>query len=125
MKNHGLKVCATPRKGRGVFASTAFAAGEVLESAPTITLSEADSDALKGTILDDYYLAHPENQTEGLIVMGLAMLCNHSEAPNVDTEYRRDEATGWFVELRANQAISAGEEIRRRYACPPWFEPVE
>ncbi len=125
MRSHGLEIRAVPGKGRGVFATTAFATGDLLETAPTIPLGAADAKAMIGTIVDDYYFAHPESEAEGLVVMGLAMLCNHSETPNVDTEYRHDEKTGWLVELRANRAIPPGEEICRRYACTLWFDPVD
>lgn len=122
MTTDRLRVGTTPAKGRGVFAAAAFAPGDLVASAPTIEMTAHDTDVLPGTVLDDYYFAHPQDEAGGLFVLGLAALCNHSDDPNVDTEVASTGDCGLVVHLRARCAIDPGEEITRRYACPPWFE---
>lgn len=113
---------AVTGKGRGVFAVAAIAVGDVIEHSCTIELSAADCDIVRPTPIEDYYFAHPEDDKRGLMVLGLASLCNHSDAPNVDTSFVRDDGLGWIVVLTANRGIAVGAEITRRYACPPWFK---
>ncbi|MEZ5670673.1 MAG: hypothetical protein R3F55_25200 [Alphaproteobacteria bacterium] len=111
-------------KGRGVYATAAIAAGEVILCDCTIELSEADVVAVTPTAIDNYYFAHPAGDRLGLVVLGLASLCNHADAPSALTLTERDPELGWLVTLVAARAIAAGEEITRRYACPVWFEPA-
>lgn len=117
-----VRPMASAGKGRGVFAITAIAAGDVVETSCTIELSIADCETVRPTAVEDYYFAHPDDEARGLVVLGLASLCNHADAPNVDTSFYHDPGLGWVVVLTANRAIGADEEITRRYACPPWFE---
>lgn len=112
---------AVSGKGRGVFAVRAIAAGAVIEQSCTIELSVADCETVRPTAIEDYYFAHPEDEKRGLMVLGLASLCNHADNQNVDTSFVHDDDLGWIVVLTTNRAIADGEEITRRYACPPWF----
>ena len=116
---------AVARKGRGVFACEIIRSGDLVETAPTVELGHHDTDTLAATCLDDYYFAHPANPDGGLMVLGLASLCNHSDRPNVRTAARRDDRIGWVIELWALRDIAPGEEITRRYACNPWFETAD
>ena len=109
-------------KGRGVVANRPIAAGECLEIALTVELSQADTDAVIGTRIDDYYFAHPADTEAGLLVLGLAALCNHSNDPSAMTVARHQDQVGWVIDLVATRDIAAGEEITRRYSCAPWFE---
>jgi SET domain-containing protein len=111
------------RKGRGVFALVRIAAGELLETAPTVELSQHDTDAIIGTTLDNYYFAHPADPEGGLLVFGLCSLINHADEPNAETAVRHLKEVGWQLELRALRDIEPGEELTRRYACELWFEP--
>ncbi len=120
-----LQLRAVGGKGRGVFATGPIAAGEVLETAPTVVLDRHDTDTIVGTTLDNYYFAHPRDPEGGLLVLGVSSLLNHSDAPNAETEARQEEGLGWLVELRALRGIGAGEELTRRYACELWFEPEQ
>lgn len=110
------------KKGRGVIAYRYIHAGEHLERAHTIELDKTDTAGLAATCLDDYYFAHPGDPDGGLLVLGLASLCNHSEDPNVRAIARKDAPVGWVVEMRALRDIKPGEELTRRYACDLWFE---
>jgi len=111
-------------KGRGVRSLAAIARGELIESAPTILLSAADCALQELTALGDYYFAHPENDDDGLVVLGLASLCNHDEAPNAEVRWRHAEGVGWIGDLTALRTIARGEEITRCYRCQPWFQVV-
>lgn len=117
-----IRPMATADKGRGVIAVSDIAAGNVIEQSCTIELGAADCEAVRVTLIEDYYFAHPVDDKCGLMVLGLASLCNHAETPNVDTSFIHDDKLGWIVLLTANQTIAAGTEITRRYACPPWFQ---
>lgn len=119
-----LAVRAIQGKGRGVVALVPLRAGETLERAPAVELGAEDTERIALTRLDDYYFAHPGDPEGGLIVLGLATLVNHGERPNAETVTSFERGVGWTVALRALRDIAAGEEITRRYACPPWFEPV-
>jgi hypothetical protein len=124
MRRDGLIVRAAPGKGRGVFAARAFMAGELIERAVALTLSEADTDAIAICALDAYYFRHPTDPEGGLLVLGLATLVNHADLPNAETVCALDRDVGWTVTLRATRMIAAGEEVTRRYACALWFDPV-
>lgn len=117
-----IRPMASAGKGRGVFATRAIATGEVVETSCTIELSVADCETVRPTAVEDYYFAHPEDEKLGLVVLGLASLCNHADTPNVDTSFFKDNGLGWVTVLTANQPITVGTEITRRYACPPWFQ---
>lgn len=118
-----LEIRAMARKGRGVFAAAPIAAGEVLETAPTVELDQHDTDTIVGTTFDNYYFAHPSDPEGGLLVFGLTSLVNHADDPNTETTPRHVDGTGWVLELRALCDIVPGQELTRRYACELWFEP--
>lgn len=117
-----IRPMASQGKGRGVFAVAPIAEGEIVEASCTIELGIDDCLTVRPTPVEDYYFCHPEDERRGLVVLGLASLCNHAEKPNVDTTFVHDTDLGWITVLTANRAIAADEEITRRYACPPWFD---
>lgn len=118
------EVRAVRGKGRGIFASCAIEAGEVILVDPSIELSAEDCLTLRPTLIEDYHFAHPDGDEKGLLVFGLSSLANHSESPAAITEYHYAPEIGWTVTLRAARKLAPGDEITRRYACEPWFEPV-
>ena len=111
----------TSTKGRGVFAMNRIEAGELIEACTCIELNAGSCALIERTPLDDYYFHHPGDETSGLLVLGLASLCNHSDEASADTRYERDPELGWIVTLIATREIAPGEEVTRCYACPPWF----
>lgn len=117
-------VRAVRGKGRGIFATCAIGAGEVILVDPSIELSAEDCLALRPTLIEDYHFAHPEGEEKGLLVFGLSSLANHAELPTAITEYGHAPDIGWTITLRAARMLAAGDEITRRYACEPWFEPI-
>lgn len=118
--NPRIEVRAVGRKGRGVFAAVPIGAGDLLEAAPTVEITD---DIVPGSRLDDYPFAHPDDPKWGLIVFGLVSLMNHADDPNTVEAKRHVEGLGWIVETRAARDIAPGEEITRRYVCELWFEP--
>lgn len=113
----------SPGRGRGLFATAAIAAGEVLERACSIPLKSAQCDALETILpLGDHYFRHPANGDEGLLLLGLVSLANHAEEPNALVRYVHLAEVGWIAELVALSPIAAGEEITHRYRCAPWFD---
>lgn len=117
-------VRTTTGKGRGVFAATAFDAGALIDANACVALNSRDCMALEDTPLGQYYFAHPQNAEDGLFLLGAISLVNHADAPNAEISWRHESPLGWIAELRALRAIAPGEEITRRYVCPPWFEVV-
>jgi SET domain-containing protein len=113
----------SPGRGRGLFAHEAIAKGEVLERACTVYIDAAQAPALDKMLpLGDFYFEHPLSKQEGLMVLGLASLCNHADDPNADVRFEDGGALGWIAVLHALRDIGAGEEITYRYKCPLWFE---
>ncbi len=116
-----IRTAQIPGKGRGLVAGEAIAPGDVIDRCPTIHLSAADCELMERSAVGDYYFAHPEDTEAGVVVLGHISLCNHSEMPNAELRWRIEDGVGWVAELFALRAIAAGEEITRRYRCPPWF----
>lgn len=122
---HCAEPFSVPGKGRGVRATVRLAPGDVIVRDCTVLLSAADCTTLLPTAIEDYYFAHPEDPAQGLMVLGLASMCNHSDDPSALTLIERDAALGWIVKLTATRTIPPGGEITRRYACQPWFDVAE
>ncbi|MFZ5608486.1 MAG: SET domain-containing protein-lysine N-methyltransferase [Pseudomonadota bacterium] len=108
-------------KGRGVAAAMPLHVGEVLEIAPTVLLNAEECSHVEQTALGNYYFAHPSSEDDGLIILGIASLLNHSETPNAEVTWCDDPHLGLIAVLRALKPIATGEEITRRYRCHPWF----
>jgi hypothetical protein len=113
----------SPGRGRGLFATGPIPAGELIERCCSIPLTSPQCDALEGILpLGDYYFRHPVDPEQGLLLLGLMSLANHSDEPNARIGFTHAEGVGWIAELTATRAIAAGEEITHRYRCAPWFE---
>ena len=120
-----IAVGPSPGKGRGVFASRAIRAGEIIEEAPVIVLPGAEIEHLERTALQDYYFLWGADEKDAAILLGVCSLCNHSYEPNAVFELRPDSQTIRFV---ARRDIAAGEEITTNYNGDPanlkpvWFD---
>jgi uncharacterized protein len=113
------------RKGRGLFARTAMAPGELIEAAPVIVLSAEDCRTLDRTKLGHYYFhwdGDYDGDGRGALALGLIALCNHSGRPKARA--RRNHATE-HLELVALTPIAPGDEITIDYGCSLWFEASE
>ena len=119
----GLCVRTVPGRGRGVHASRAFAAGEVVERAPVIVFPRAAVAPLRGSTLDDYWFWWDD--LHNAAALGCGSLYNHACPANA--RFERDLAARTLV-YRAVRPIAAGEEITINYhgdpddASPVWFE---
>ena len=120
-----ISVGPSPGKGRGVFASRAIRAGEIIEEAPVIVLPGTEIEHLERTGLQDYYFLWGTDEEDAAILLGACSLCNHSYEPNAVFELRPESQTIRFVALRD---IAAGEEVTTNYNGDPanrkpvWFD---
>jgi SET domain-containing protein len=111
-------------KGRAVFARRPFAPGDLIDAAPVIVVSAADSALLDRTVVGHYYFhwAGEEPDGTGALALGLLSLCNHSARPRARVHRNFADET---LELVAVAPIASGEEITIAYGCKLWFEPSE
>jgi hypothetical protein len=110
----------SPGRGRGLFA----VAGEVIDRACTVYIGEHQTKPLDAMQpLGDFYFEHPRSKEAGLMVLGLASLCNHANPANTNVRFEEDALCGWIAVLYALDAIAPGAEVTYRYRCPLWFEP--
>lgn len=104
-----VRVRMAPGMGRGVFASRAIRAGEVLGEFHTIRLPANEVAAARGSTLSQFWF---EDDADGsaFLVLGWIELINHSSTPNADRSWRAS-AEGEVVTLYATHAIAAGEQL--------------
>jgi hypothetical protein len=111
-----------PGKGRGVIATEAIAAGELVERSPVLPIAMADSEA---PVISDYAFAWGEDVPgfevgkECAIGLGYLGLYNHATPSNVRLErhYAENE-----MSIHALRDIAAGEELTIDYDIPLWFD---
>lgn len=119
----GLRVAESSGRGRGVFATRAFAKDEVLERAPVLVISRAIVRPLEGTRLDDYWFWWDDEHLA--LALGCGSLYNHRCPANA--RFVRDFDAKLMTYLAARD-IAPGEEITINYGGPPdcsdpvWFE---
>lgn len=100
-----------PRKGRGAVANRLIVSGEVIDHCYTFHMSASDLLVFQQMSIGGYWFSNPGNETEGLIVLGLASLLNHSAHPNAALDWHHDSALGWVAYVNAVMDIFPGEEI--------------
>ena len=110
-----------PGKGRGVVAVVACKAGTEVERSPVVVVP-ADDLLVRphGRTVPDQYLLHWSEAPGRELAMGLGllMLYNHSNRPNVAFETGPEPDTMSVLALRD---IAAGEELTYDYDVPLWF----
>ena len=122
-----LEVRSHPKKGRGVFAASRLACGEIIETTPIILIPAAEWPHIEPTVLALYiYNFGPTAEEEhAAIALGFGSLYNHSYMPNAKYIKSWEEQVIRFVALRD---IEPGEEITINYngspenQTPIWFE---
>ncbi len=113
-----------PGKGRGVVATEAIAAGEIVERSPVLPISMETSER-PGLL--DYAFAWGEDVPgfapgkECAIGLGFLGLYNHARPSNVRLLRHYDESE---MSVQALRDIEAGEELTIDYDIPLWFEPA-
>ena len=100
-------------RGRGVFATRAFAAGEEVEICPSVELPRAET---KGGVLADYVFDSERGNDAVVVVLGYGMLYNHADDPNLEYEQDTDGVVTFF----AVRAIAPGEELTITYGSDWW-----
>jgi SET domain-containing protein len=112
----------SPGRGRGLFAAARIGAGEVIERACTVYIGAGQAVTLDRMLpLGDFYFQHPLAKEDGLMVLGLASLCNHADEPNADVRFDEGGPFGWIAVLYALSEIAQAQEITYRYRCSLWF----
>ena len=115
-------------KGRGVFATSFFAAGQRIESAPVIVVPAKEWACMENTVLYNYGYAYGGDPEDMAIVLGYGSLYNHSYQPNAQYVRRIGER---LLDFYAIRDIAPGEEITINYNGdageeePLWFHVTE
>lgn len=107
-------------KGRGVFALRDIKKGEIVETAPVITVSKKN--VKHNGQAPDGYLLDWDDETEGeeyCMPLGYIMMYNHSKTPNLSLE---NDMHDYFMTATANRDIKRGEELTWNYNCELWFD---
>ena len=121
-----IRYIQIPGKGRGIVATSAIAAGELIERSPVLPIGTAESESPG---LNDYSFAwgedveggYPEGQ-ECAVGLGYLSLYNHSDTSNVSlTRHYEDNE----MSIHALRDIAAGEELTINYDVPLWFEETK
>lgn len=109
--------------GRGVFASEAIGAGEVVEMCPVIVVAADDVESLEATALRDHWYGWGDDG-DAAVAMGHGSFYNHADDPSC--EYEAHEVLDALV-VRAMRDVAAGEELTIDYTGGGinelWFEP--
>ena len=100
-------------KGRGVFATRRYRAGEVIETAPVLIVPKAQNEALAATFLE-HYIFQTDNKKHLVIGLGITSLFNHNEPANAEFFISVES-----IIVKAKQAISIGAEVTIDYGWGP------
>lgn len=110
-----VKLIDIPGKGRGVVATEAIRAGEVIEVCPILILRPKDAAFLEnGSDTLHYYFLEQTIFNRSCVMFGYASMYNHSFEPNADLDYD-DNPAEQYVLIRALKSIEPGEEIVWNY----------
>jgi SET domain-containing protein len=119
----GVAVAESPGRGRGVFATRWFRAGECIENAPVIVVPRSNVAPLQGTLLDDYWFVWDDEHSA--FALGWVSLYNHACPANAT--FRLDHARR-AIAIVAVADIAPGSEVTINYHGEPndpdpvWFE---
>ena len=107
-----------PKKGRCVLAKRTFRKNETIAVDPVIVLRVKE---VAGTVLNDYVLWW-KGRNKVALGLGVSVLINHSETPNVFFRFGIEDE---LVAVTARRTIAKGEELLVDYNIPLWFDPVD
>lgn len=107
-----MYVAASPVHGRGVFSNRDIDAGELIERAPLIPISNNEDELLKNTSLYHYYFLVKNEQIKVVLGLGYSSLYNHGAPSNAAYHINLEEQT---IDIKAVQAIKANGEIFINY----------
>jgi uncharacterized protein len=97
----------TKTMGRGVFAISPIASGELIGFFPTVLIDAAQRPALENTVISQFWFV---DEREAALVMGFPELINHSDTANVGHRFLQSP-TGEVAEFRALRDIQEGEQL--------------
>lgn len=117
-------VAESPLGGRGVFASEAIAAGEVVEVCPVIVVAAEEIDDLNRTSLADHWYGWGDHG-DAAVAFGHGSFYNHADDPTC--EYLEHETLEALV-IVARCHVAAGAELTIDYTGGGendlWFDPA-
>ncbi|MEE9437850.1 MAG: SET domain-containing protein [Saprospiraceae bacterium] len=119
-----LYIINSDDKGRGVYTTTPYSKGDLIEICHVIIIPKAELPIIHKTVLHDYYFLWGENLQECAIALGYGSLYNHELHPNANFILDIENQT---IDIEAIQDIEAGEEITLNYNGEPgnsdklWF----
>ena len=102
------------KMGRGVFATQKIPHKTIIMVAHTICLLKSDIKELTNTTISGHYFKHPREDYEGLFVLGLITMLNHSYDPNVEIVLRKKK-TQYIAECIAIKPINARSQLFMDY----------
>ena len=106
----GVEIRYSPGKGRGVFATRAIARGEVVETAPALTIPKSDVDHALATFLQ-YYVFQTDDGKHYVVGLGWVSIINHGgRKANCEFFVTRDT-----LSIVATRPIKAGSEVLSDY----------
>jgi len=114
-----FRIAPTKNKGLGLFADRRIVKGELIEKSPVLILNKQEIEAIKQTILAQYYFCWKD---DGAIAFGYGSIFNHSYNSNVDftTNY-----TNNTIDYVASRNIKKGEELTINYDSQLLFDVKE
>jgi SET domain-containing protein len=101
----------TKTMGRGVYAVSPIAKGELIGVFPTVLIEAAQRPALENTVISQFWFL---GERDAALVMGFPELINHSDTANVGHRFV-PSPTGEVAEFRALHAIQEGEQLFLNY----------
>ncbi len=96
-------------KGRGVFATRRFRAGEVIEAVPALLVPKDQAAALVNSFLG-HYMFKTDNKKHLVIGLGITSMLNHGADANAEFFASIDSIT-----IKARRAIPVGAEVTIDY----------
>jgi SET domain-containing protein len=97
----------TKTMGRGVYAVSPVAKGELIGVFPTVLITAAQRPALENTVISQFWFL---GERDAALVMGFPELINHSDTANIGHRFV-PSPTGEVAEFWALRAIQEGEQL--------------
>lgn len=113
--SYDIEIKRTKKMGKGVYAMRDFAKGELIESAPVLTLTPTERKHLEKTVFN-YYVYPWRSTRSAAVALGYGSIYNHSFEPNADW---KQDFRGENMTYRAIKDIKKGEEITVNYNGEP------
>jgi SET domain-containing protein len=113
--------------GLGVFTTTAFEVGTIVEISPVLILTKEERKIVEATKLYNYIFAWGTDETAAAVGLGYISMYNHSYDSNCEYEMDYDALTMCIITVKP---IEKGEELLINYngdaddATPVWFDVV-